>query len=396
VSSETTHQATVDIERELVGFAGALRREGVPVGMHEVGAALDALQTLDQTERDAFYWALRLAMVHGPDELAAFDRAFGRHWAAHPERRDSGEGQLGGESPVRRERRGPGEAEAQTADRDAETSSGTRSLEPGDASELPSHGLDEKGAYSALEVLRTKDFATYSPEDYARFAEAVRVLAISGPWRISRRARRHRSGRLDVRRTIAGGLRSGGPPMRREFQRPTPRRRRLVFVCDISGSMASYSAALLHLTHAAVRGRERVEVFAFATRLTRITSDLVESDPARAIEGASARLVDWSGGTRIGASIGTLVREYSGLVRGSTVLVASDGWDCGDPGELEAAVDRLSRLARHVIWVNPQLQDPAFEPLTKGMSAALPHVDHFLPCHNLESFVAVGDLIDRL
>ena len=139
-----------------------------------------------------------------------------------------------------------------------------------------------------------------------------------------------------------------------------------------------------------------MEVFGFATRLTRITPDLVDGDPSRAIHQASARLVDWSGGTRIGSSIGTLVREHPGLVRGATVIVASDGWDCGDPEELEAAIGRLQRLARHVIWVNPQLQDPAFEPLTKGMSAALPHVDHFLPCHNLDTFVAVGNLIDRL
>jgi len=390
--------APVDIERELVTFAGVLRHEGVPVGTHEVTAAMDALQTLEQSEPDGFYWALRLAMVHGPDELVAFDRAFGRHWTARlPQREQEGEGQLGGESPVRRERKGAGESVAKTADRDSETAAGgSRSLEPGAASELPSADLDQEGPYSALEVLRSKDFATYSPEDYARFADVVRMLSISGPWRISRRARRHRSGRLDMRRTLAGGLRSGGVPLRREYRRPTPRRRRLLFLCDVSGSMASYSAALLHLTHAAVRGRERVEVFGFATRLTRITPDLVDGDPSRAIHQASARLVDWSGGTRIGSSIGTLVREHPGLVRGATVIVASDGWDCGDPEELEAAIARLQRLARHVIWVNPQLQDPAFEPLTKGMSAALPHVDHFLPCHNLDTFVAVGNLIDRL
>jgi uncharacterized protein with von Willebrand factor type A (vWA) domain len=131
--------APVDIERELVTFAGVLRHEGVPVGTHEVTAAMDALQTLEQSEPDGFYWALRLAMVHGRDELVAFDRAFGRHWTARlPQREQEGEGQLGGESPVRRERKGAGESVAKTADRDSETASGgSRSLEHDDASQLP-------------------------------------------------------------------------------------------------------------------------------------------------------------------------------------------------------------------------------------------------------------------
>ena len=177
---------------------------------------------------------------------------------------------------------------------------------------------------------------------------------------------------------------------------PSERPRPLVLVCDVSGSMAPYARMLLAYLHASVATRRRVEAFVFGTRLTRVTRELGERDPDRALARASAAVTDWSGGTRIGDCLGELNRTYGRrLGRGAAAVILSDGWDRGDPDELAAEAARLRRCSHRLYWLNPLKATPGYEPLTRGMTAALPHVDHFLAGNTLGSLAELADLLER-
>ena len=218
-----------------------------------------------------------------------------------------------------------------------------------------------------------------------------------GPWRESRRTRptRKRGDIHDLRATVRASLRHGGELVERRYRAPRLRARRLVLVCDISGSMAPYARMLLQYLQACVAARRRVEAFAFGTRLTRVTRELAGRDPDRALARASEAVHDWSGGTRIGAAIGELNREHGRRIgRGALVVVLSDGWDRGDPELLSAEMARLQRCSYRVVWLNPLAADPRYEPLTRGMRAAMPHVDNLLPGNSIASLEALAALLD--
>ena len=213
-------------------------------------------------------------------------------------------------------------------------------------------------------------------------------IAARGARRLSRRTRasRGRGDVHDLRRTIRASMRYGGEPLDRRWREPTLRFRPLVLVCDVSGSMAPYARMLLQYLHAAVAARRRVEAFVFGTRLTRVTHELGGRDHDRALARASEAVVDWSGGTRIGDALADLNRHHARhLGRGAVVVVLSDGWDRGEPEVLEAEMARLRRSAHRVIWLNPLKAHPDYEPLTRGMRAALPHVDHFMAGNSIRS-----------
>ena len=182
-------------------------------------------------------------------------------------------------------------------------------------------------------------------------------------------------------------MRTGGEPVHHRFRRKGSRPRRVVLLCDISGSMASYSRALLRLMHAGVVSGAPLEAFVVGTRLTRVTRELAARDPDRALGEASGAVRDWSGGTRLGDVMKEFVDEWGqrGMARGAVVVILSDGWDRGDVGVLAEQMLRLSRLAHKVVWVNPLKAAPGYKPLARGMAAALPHVDEFLSGHNFES-----------
>jgi uncharacterized protein len=191
-------------------------------------------------------------------------------------------------------------------------------------------------------------------------------------------------------------LSRGGELLERRWRAPTVRPRRLVLVLDVSGSMAPYARMLLQYVQASVAARARVEAFAFGTHLTRLTLELAGRDPDLALQRASQRVTDWSGGTRIGASLATLNREHGRRIgRGAVIVVLSDGWDRGDPDELAAEMARLRRCAHRVLWLNPLAADPRYEPLTRGMQAALPHVDHLLPGNSIASLEALASLMEE-
>ncbi|MDQ3769496.1 MAG: VWA domain-containing protein, partial [Actinomycetota bacterium] len=219
------------------------------------------------------------------------------------------------------------------------------------------------------------------------------------PQRRSRRTRpsRRRSPTPDLRRTLRTSLRHAGEPIERRWRAPTTRQRPLVMVCDVSGSMTPYARALLRYVQACVAARRRVEAFAFGTRLTRVTRELAGRDPDAALRRATAAMADFSGGTRIGAAIGTLNRVHGRRIgRGSAIVILSDGWDRGDPYELAVEMARLRRSAHRLVWLNPLAAHPSYAPLTRGMQAALPHAHHLLAGNTLASLEELVTVLEEM
>ena len=363
------------VTERLSVLAARLRVEGVRVGLDELLAGHRALAAVDASSRTESFFALRLAMCSRVEDLPvfadAFDAVFGTGW------HDA----LDLIPPAARAML------PRIGDPGADPSPGA---EPVASKPVPA-------AWSPVELLRTKDFAALSDLELAQAQRMLARLARRGPRRLSRRARpsRRRGDRHDLRATIRASLRYGGEPVERRWRRPTLRQRPVVLVCDVSGSMEPYARMLLTYLQACVAARRRVEAFAFGTRLTRITRELRGRDPDRALRRATEAVEDFSGGTRIGASLGTLNREHGRRVgRGAVVVVLSDGWDRGDPELLADEMRRLRRCAHRVIWLNPLKAHEDYEPLTRGMSAALPHADHFLAGNSVASLEELAELLE--
>jgi uncharacterized protein with von Willebrand factor type A (vWA) domain len=246
-------------------------------------------------------------------------------------------------------------------------------------------------AASAADRLRHRHFADLSPQELADLAAAMAALRLATPPRRTRRTASAPAGTaIDLRKTLRRAYRTGGDPLRLVRRTPKQRPRRLVALCDISGSMEPYARALLQLLYCATHAA-RTEVFTFATRLTRLTPVLAGARPGPALARAGQTAPDWSGGTRIGAAVQEFLDRYGrrGMARGAVVLIISDGWETGDAAELGAAMRRLSLLAYRIVWVNPRARSPRFRPVTAGMAAAWPHCDAVVSAHDL---AAVDDL----
>ena len=362
-------------DHALVGFVRALRAEGLAAPVGSTIAFVEAVGALDVNRRDDVYWAGRATLVRRPEDTPVYDRVFARCFA-------------GTEVLLLV---APEEQTIRIALDDEDDDGGEP---PDDADNNDDDGVPTISVrWSPVEVLRTRDFAAYSPEEFAEAKRLMADLRLAGALRSSRRQRRARRGRPDVRRTVRRALRSGGEPVRRSFVGPSTRPRRVVLLCDVSGSMEPYARALVRFLHAAVVGRNQVEAFALGTRLTRITRELSSRDPDVAIAAAAQRVVDWSGGTRIGEGL----REFNdrwgvrGMARGAVVVILSDGWDRGEPEVLAEQMARLQRVAFRVVWVNPLKATPEYAPLARGMAAALPYVDEFVEGHSL---AALEDLVE--
>jgi len=248
---------------------------------------------------------------------------------------------------------------------------------------------------SSIDRLADIDFGQLEPHELAALAVLMSRLRLTPPRRRGRRSRRHPHGdRLDLRATLRHGPRTGGDPVDRVYRKKTARPRRVVVLCDISGSMEPYARAYVQFLHASA-ATSRAEVFTFATRLTRLTKALGGSQPQLALTKAAATAPDWRGGTRIGAAIKTFLDEYGrrGLARGAIVVVLSDGWERDAPELLGEQMARLHRLAHKVIWVNPRSAERDYAPLTGGMTVALPHCDAFLSGHSLTALGKLADVI---
>jgi uncharacterized protein with von Willebrand factor type A (vWA) domain len=361
-------------ERLAVAFARVVRGAGIDV---PVGATLmlaDALACVGLSDRALVYWAGRATLLRRPEDGAVYDRVFAAFW----DRIERGD-------------------ELATAD-DVVV-----------AFDLPGEGDDADGAaaelsdvpvvsvrFSPTEVLRHRDFAAYSAAEFDEARRLMDDLRVTGAARPSRRLRAaHRArGVPDLRHTVRRSLRAGGEPVARAFLEPGERTRRVVLLLDVSGSMEPYARAFVRFLHAAVVSRSRVEAFAVGTRVTRITRELASRDPDAAISAAAHRVIDWSGGTRLGEGLRTFNDAWGvrGMARGAIVVILSDGWDRGDPAVLAEQMARLRRVAHKIVWVNPLKASPGYAPLAQGMAAALPYVDEFVTGHSLaalEELVAV-------
>jgi uncharacterized protein with von Willebrand factor type A (vWA) domain len=248
-------------------------------------------------------------------------------------------------------------------------------------------------------VLRARDFAEYTPDEHAEARRMMADLRLVSALRPSRRQRptNETRGRTDLRRTVRRSLRSGGEATPRAVRTASSRPRRIVLLCDVSGSMEPYARALLRFLHVAVVGRGRVEAFALGTRLTRVTRELSSRDPDAALAAAAGRVLDWSGGTRLGDGLRAFNDRWGvrGMARGAIVVILSDGWDRGDPAVLGAEMARLARVAYRIVWVNPLKATPEYAPLARGMAAALPFVDDFVEGHSLGALEELVGVIAR-
>ncbi|HLM27810.1 MAG TPA: VWA domain-containing protein [Thermoleophilaceae bacterium] len=357
-------------------LAASMRAGGARLGVGELLAAHRALRAVDPSDPAQARDALRAALCSRREDLVLFDTAFAE-LVAPPKPAPPGAEMLDELGPLALPRAAvPGVAELPL---DAE-------LDP-----VPS-------AASEIELLREKDFAAYSDAERAVARRVLERLARHGPERPGRRLRhgRRRGSHPDLRRTVRASLRHDGEPFERHWRSPQERPRPLVLICDVSGSMEPYARVLLQYLQACVAARRRAEAFVFGTRLTRVTGELKGRDPDRALARASASVADWSGGTRIGDALAELNREYGRRVgRGAVVVVCSDGWDRGDPEQLGAEMARLRRCAHRLVWLNPLKAAPGYEPLARGMNAALPHVDLFIAGNTLASLERLAELMER-
>lgn len=341
-------------EEALTCFGRALRDEGLSVGTGRIAEFCRAAALVPHAD---LYWAGRATLLRRRDDVPVYDRVFVEFFGPPRARRPL--------APMIRIR---AEADEETA------------------------------LASPVEVLKTKDFARCSPAELAQLAALMAQVALVVPKRRSRRREQAGSGAPDLRRTLRRSFRRGGEPLERVWRERRQGRRRLVLLLDVSGSMEAYSRALLIFAHAALRAERRAEAFCFGTRLTRVTRALVRSDPDEALRRATAEVVDWDGGTRIGESVKAFLDSHGhgDIARGAVVIICSDGLEVGDPDVLAAQMARLRRLAHRVVWLNPLSGDPAYEPLARGMVGALPHVDLFAPGHSLASLEEVGCALARL
>jgi hypothetical protein len=367
-----------EAERLAVSFARVLRGAGVDVPVGATLIFVEALGCVGLGSRDAVYWAGRATLVTSPEQEATYDRAFAVFW--------EGASASGDEVTT------VPEEVVIALDIPAEDADAVPDAEP-----VPDDRPVITVRWSPREVLRHRDFAEYTPAEFVEARRLMTDLRLVGAVRPSRRRKpSHRlRGAPDIRRTVRRSLRAGGEPVERMFLEPGERTRRLVLLLDVSGSMEPYARAFVRFLHAAVVSRTRVEAFALGTRLTRVTRELTSRDPDAAVRAAAQRVVDWSGGTRLGEGLKAFNDTWGvrGMARGAVVVVFSDGWDRGDPALLAEQMSRLARVAYKIVWVNPLKASPGYAPLAQGMAAALPYVDDFVEGHTLAALEELTEVI---
>jgi uncharacterized protein with von Willebrand factor type A (vWA) domain len=381
----------VDLAAVVGAFGQLLHAAGVPVSPERSGRWAAAITLARPATLDDLYWAGRVTLLTGRDDIEVYDRVFAQVFGGLA---DVAEGRGPGPSiaaapprPASPSRRPAGRPPTPGAD-DGPPPAGTAPPPAGTAPPPPGEAGEDAGLLAAAspeERLRSTDLADLTDDELASLQALMAALPLAPPRRASRRAVRHRRGRaLDLRVTLRRARATGGDPVRRAFRRRTERPRHLVLLADVSGSMEPYARAYLHVLHGAVRAT-RADAFVFATRLTRLTRPLALADPDVALRRALAAAPDWSGGTRIGEALAAFLDGYGrrGMARGAVVVIVSDGWDTGDPAMLGEQMARLARLAYRVVWVNPRKAASDYEPLVAGMAAALPHVDAFVSGHSV-------------
>jgi uncharacterized protein len=375
-----------DLLPRLAAFARLLHDAGLDAGPGRLATATRALGQISLRDQLAFRDSLRACFVSRKEELPLFEAAFDIFWAPPDPRVSAG-------AVPGRTRTLPLAPDRARAWLEALGMNRSQTPRESEQDGVP----PSSSGYSADELLRRKDFEDLTWSE----TEQVKRLLQQAPWRIAerrtRRLRPDRSGRVDLRRTARQSIRSGGELIRLLHRQPRLRRRPLVLLCDVSGSMERYSRLLLIFAHAIAR-REDVETFVFSTRLTRITRMLRRRDLDRALSEVGKTVHDFSGGTRIGQAVAEFNRRWARRVlgHGAIVILVSDGWDRGDPEQLAVELSRLRRMSHRLIWLNPLLGSEGYEPVTRGMAAALPHTDDFLAAHNVQALDELGEMLAGL
>jgi uncharacterized protein with von Willebrand factor type A (vWA) domain len=359
----------------LLAFGGILRTAGLEVHQGRLLDLIEALAHVNLGSREEVYHTCRTLLVHHYDEIAIFDRAFARFWSAQqsPKRTEAAHARSGVSVVQVEDVLAPG-PEAQTPSTDGPDSE---------------HSPESRAVktWSDRRVDADKDFAAFTPLEVAQARAVLDRLEWTPGERRTRRWVAGHGPRIDLRRAIADSLQTGGDLVKLARRRRKKRMRPLVLLCDVSGSMERYARMLLFFAHAATRRHTRVETFVFSTELTRITRQLRLPKPDQAVAAASRTMRGWSGGTRIGRAIKELHQRWGRRVLhgAPVVLLISDGWDRGDPYELGEEIARLQRASHRLIWLNPLIGTADYAPLTRGLQAALPFVDDFLPARTLNN-----------
>ncbi len=373
-----------ELVADVVGFARALRVAGLAIGIDQIARCAEALALIDPPTRQNAHLAARATLVYRQPDLAIFEREFAR-WLG-----DRGD-ELATPRPMPLAPRHDPQAH-QTA----LVAYIAQRASPSDPDiDVP----ERRKAASSLELLHRADFAECTDEERRALARAMRELRLEIARRTSRRFEpAHRGDRLDLPRIVRAAAKHGGVPVVLARRRPKIKPRPLVVIADISGSMELYARLLLQFLHGLAHRHRPTEVFVFGTRLTRLTHELALRDPDEALDRAARAIADYGGGTRIADSLHELNRRYARrLIKGDTVvLIASDGWETGDPAALAHEVAKLHARAHRLIWLNPLLGREGYEPRVRGMAAALAHVDDFLPIHNLNALQQLADHLGRL
>jgi uncharacterized protein with von Willebrand factor type A (vWA) domain len=383
---------------DLAAFTGAFSRRlhdaGVPTTAERAARFAQALELVRPVSKRRLYWTARGVLVTDQTQVRAFDSVFAAVFGGR-----TLPGEFEPEEPARAAAAPSERAPAGRArDHEGLVTGGGLSAAPSgeDAHEEKLREVAVPVAASDEEVLRSKHFDALAPGELAQLYRLMEHLEVATPRRRMRRAERHRRGeRMDMRRTLRGSIRTGGDPIRLAHRRRRVVPRRMVLLCDISGSMEPYARAYLQfLTCAAGSGRG-AEAFVFATRLTRLTRALRSRSPERAIQRAAAVAPDWSSGTRIGDALKEFNDRHGrrGMARGALVVILSDGWERGDPALVGREMERLSRLAHRIVWVNPRASAAGFSPRAGGMAAALPYCDALVSGHSLDALDEVIEAI---
>lgn len=385
----------LDLPATAVAFSRRLREAGLPVGPERAARFADALALARPISRRRLYWTARAVFVSDRLQVAAFDRVFGEVFGSRERNGDVPDLDVSSVEPAAPDQRTPVGEDGEPPELGPGAPAAPAPAADGD-SEAPPRDLPVPLVASEDEILSEKRFDALSPQELAQLHRLMEKLALATPLRRSRRVERRPHGqRVDVRRTLRASLRTGGDPIRLARRERRVVRRRIVLLCDISGSMEPYARAYLQFLVCAAGAGPRAEAFVFATRLTRLTRALQSRNPDGAIARAAAAAPDWSSGTRIGDALKEFNDHHGrrGIARGAVVVILSDGWERGDPALVAQELERLARLAYRIVWVNPRAAAAGFSPRVGGMAAALPHCDALVSGHNLKALEEVAAAI---
>jgi uncharacterized protein with von Willebrand factor type A (vWA) domain len=374
----------------LLHFGRLLRQLGIGVSSRQIYELAEGLTYVNLAQRDDFYHTACSFLVHAPEELDVFDRAFDLFWSRQIKWMvDFGTAR----QKHLKERVTEDLPESDQVALSKKTSLNIALPDEEDGRDS-ARETNVSPTYSPLEILYRKDFADFTPEELETAKRVIHSLVWQLEQRLTRRKVRavKRTSYLDLRRAVRNNMKHGGEILQLSWRRRKSKLRPLVVICDVSGSMERYSRLFLHFMYALVQETQQIEAFVFGTRLTYITPAMRHSDVDAVVKKMSDLVLDWSGGTRIGESLRVFNYKWSRrmLGRGAVVIIISDGWDRGDMDLLEREISRLRHSVSRLIWLNPLLGAPDYKPLVRGIQTALPYIDDFLPLHNLMSLEQIA------